>query len=428
MKRHFLLLQGVSSPFFKRLGETLVAQGHRVTKLSFNGGDVAYWAPHTSRWFRQDLSQLPHTLNQIYQNEAITDQVLFGDRRPVHQIAVTQALLVGIRNHVFEEGYFRPYWVTLEREGVNSRSHLPRDPDWIRAAALKLAAADTADIENYADSTISVNPEHQQFQSPFWRRAAHDVGYHLASSLNPFLFPRYKTHAPVLAPVEYAGFVARTLKNNRLEEQEHIKLSALLTQSGGYYFLPLQLNSDFQVQDQPVLNSMPVLLEHVIASFAHHAPLGTSLAIKNHPLDFGQINYQALSDQLAKQYGVSGRIHYFETGDLGKLVSQALGTITLNSTVGSVALELGCPTLCLAHALYNFPGLTAQCGLDDFWIQRPKPDMALFKQFKAVVMHTTQVNGGFYCPQGIALAVKASADRLTAEHSPLELLMQQTHS
>lgn len=414
MKRHFLLLQGVSSPFFKRLGQALLAQGHRVTKLSFNGGDVAYWAPHTSRWFRDDLNSLPDYLNQIYQRAGITDQVLFGDRRPVHQIAVQQARNAGIRNHVFEEGYFRPYWVTLEREGVNGRSLFPRDPEWIRAAAFRLA------------ETNNANRSPERFQSPFWRRAAHDVAYHLASSLNPILFPQYKTHAPVLAPVEYAGFVSREFKNKRLAEQERSKLSAVLSQSPGFYFLPLQLNSDFQVLDQSVLNSMPILLEHVIASFAQYAPAATKLVIKNHPLDFGQIDYQVLSGNLAKQYGVSERIHYFETGDLNAMVGKALGTITLNSTVGSVALEFGCPTLCLAEAQYNFSGLTAQCGLDDFWTELPEPDSALFKQFKAVLMHTTQVNGGFYCPQGIALAVKASAQILTAEQSPLEFLMRQT--
>jgi capsular polysaccharide export protein len=37
-----------------------------------------------------------------------------------------------------------------------------------------------------------------------------------------------------------------------------------------------------------------------------------------------------------------------------------------------------------------------------------------------VVLATTQVNGGFYCPQGISLAVQGSAQVLQAERSPLE--------
>lgn len=413
MKRHFLFLQGVSSPFFKQLAKQLCAAGHRVTKISFNMGDVAYWAPAQSVWFRQPLEAFPAFLEQMYLREGITDQVLFGDRRPVHRDAVLRARALGIRNYVFEEGYFRPYWVTLEREGVNARSQLPRDVAWIRAAGRTLM-----------DSGVS-QANLNTFESPFWRRAAHDVAYHLASGLNPLAFSAYRTHAPVIAPVEYAGFMRRTIKNKFRAEQERSRLHEVLGHPEGFYFLPLQLDSDFQVRDQPALNTMSALLEHVIGSFAQHAPVNTRVVIKNHPFDFDQVNYQILCAQLAEQYGVSGRIEYFETADLAALVKNAKGTITLNSTVGSLALEQGCPTLCLAPALYNLPELTAQCGLDAFWTRTPGPDAALFSLFKAVVMQTTQVNGGFYCPQGIELAARASAKILLADQSPLERLMQQ---
>ena len=413
VKRHFLFLQGVSSPFFKQLAKLLVGAGHRVTKISFNMGDVAYWAPGQSVWFRQDESEFAEFLAHMYQREGITDQVLFGDRRPVHRVAVQKAREQGLRNHVFEEGYFRPSWVTLEREGVNSRSQLPRDAAWLRAASRALSAS--------CEAQANINT----FQSPFWRRAAHDVAYHAACGLNALVFPHYRTHSTVFAPVEYAGFVTRHLKNKFRINQERTKLHDLLSRSEGFYFLPLQLNSDFQVRDQPVLNTMRAVLEHVIGSFAQNAPANTHLAIKNHPLDFDQINYQALCAQLASQFGVAGRIEYFETGDLEALVKNAVGTITLNSTVGNAALALGCPTLCLAPAVYDVVGLTAQCGLDAFWQQVPKPDPELFALFKTVITHATQINGGFYCPQGIALAANASVKLLVAEQSPLEQLSQQ---
>ncbi len=413
MKRHFLFLQGVSSPFFKQLAKLLRAAGHRVTKISFNMGDVAYWAPAQSVWFRQPEAALPEFLEQMYLREGITDQVLFGDRRPVHREAVQRARAMGIRNHVFEEGYFRPYWVTLEREGVNSRSQLPRDLDWLRAAGRMLMVSGTS------------QEDLNTFQSPFWRRAAHDVAYHSASGLNSLIFSSYRTHASVIAPIEYAGFMKRAIKNKFRAEQERSRLHEILSHPEGFYFLPLQLNSDFQVRDQPALNTMSALLEHVIGSFAQHAPGNTRLVIKNHPFDFDQVNYEMLSTQLAEQYGVSGRIEFFETADLSTLVKNAKGTITLNSTVGSLALEQGCPTLCLAPALYNLPELTAQCGIDAFWGSTPRPDAALFALFKAVVMQTTQVNGGFYCPEGIELAARASAKILVADQSPLERLTQQ---
>ncbi len=73
--------------------------------------------------------------------------------------------------------------------------------------------------------------------------------------------------------------------------------------------------------------------------------------------------------------------------------------------------------------IYNLPGLTFQGRLDDFWSERPLPDSELFRRFRNTVIHTTQVNGGFYCCNGIDLAVKNSLCMLEPEYSPLENLL-----
>ncbi len=410
-KKSFLFLQSVSSPFFKQLACRLEDDGHRVHKVSFNCGDVAYWAPRSSRWFRPALLDLPDFLSRTYRQLDITDQVVFGDRRPIHQVAIKSAQAQAVRNQVFEEGYFRPYWITLEREGVNARSQLPKDPDWYCRVGEKMLAAHTQ------------LPAAQPFESPFWRRAVHDVAYHTAGALNPFVFPAYRTHALNWAPAEYVGYVRRQieLRCNKSPTRHSFKdWLARVRRGRDLYFLPLQLDSDFQVRDQPVLNSMTALLEHVVASFARHAPSATCLLVKNHPLDDGRVSYSKVLAHLVKQYELSDRVLYCETGDLNHVLECARGTVVLNSTVGSVALEQGCPTLCLTDALYRLPGLTAQCGLDEFWTQLPTPDPLLFAYFKTVVMNTTQINGGFYCPRGMALAAQGSAQVLGADRSPLD--------
>lgn len=105
------------------------------------------------------------------------------------------------------------------------------------------------------------------------------------------------------------------------------------------------------------------------------------------------------------------------------MVQHARGTVTVNSTVGGVALQHNCPTVTLSDPIYNLAGLTFQGGLDQFWNDAESPDKDLFRCFKSVVVRATQVNGGFYCPKGIALAVKNSIASLTAERSPLEELL-----
>ena len=96
--------------------------------------------------------------------------------------------------------------------------------------------------------------------------------------------------------------------------------------------------------------------------------------------------------------------------------------VTVNSTVGLVALEHGIPTLALAGAIYHLPGLTFQGATDDFWRTPEPPDAPLFACFRRVVMHATQINGGLYCRAGIELAVDNASRVLLADRSPLESL------
>ena len=207
--RSFLFLQGVCSPFFPRLADRLTTDGHRVHKVNFNCGDVAYWGGRPASSFKGAPDQLADFLTGIFSAHAISDIVLFGDRRPVHIPAVELAAHCGVRVHVFEEGYFRPYWVTLEQGGVNSHSLLPRDPDWYRSVGGRLPDCGNG----------------QPFRSPFRLRAGHDILYHLAGALNPLLFPRYRTHAPVTAPIEYAAYGRRFALSNPPSHQSRAALT-----------------------------------------------------------------------------------------------------------------------------------------------------------------------------------------------------------
>ena len=407
MRRNFLLLQGPGTPFFRRLADRLGADGHRVFRVNFNGGDLAYWSGRTAWNFRGAAAALRDFLDDKYRRFGITDQILFGDRRPVHRPAVDHGEACGVRTHVFEEGYFRPHWVTLEREGVNGHSLLPRDPDWFRDTAHRLPP-DIAPVT---------------FRSPFWLRAAHDVAYHVAGSLNPVLFPRYRTHSSITAPIEYAGYLKRFTALRAIRQREWERVDALANSGARYYVLPLQLNTDAQIRDHSRFADMEEVIAYVLESFARHAPPDTRLAIKNHPLDMGLVPYRTLIGRHAGRFGVADRVDYFEDGNLGPLVEKSLGVVTVNSTVGIVSLELGVPTLTLSDPIYNLPGLTSQAPLDDFWTTRERPDRDFFGCFRRVVMHATQVNGGFYCRPGIALAVENSARILTAERSPLERLL-----
>jgi capsular polysaccharide export protein len=405
-RRTFLFLQGVSSPFFGRLADRLAADGHRIRRINFNCGDAAYWAGRPAWNFRDALAELPRYVAERCAAGGVTDIVLFGDRRPVHEPAIRLGAELGLKVHVFEEGYFRPWWVTLERGGVNARSPLPRDPQWYRRVGAALPER-TRDVP---------------FSQGLAGRAWHDAAYHLAGLANPILFPRYRTHWPYNAAIEYFGYARRFPLMALRARAQRAAIERLLHGGAPFFLLPLQLDSDAQLRFDSPFGSMRQAIEGIMRSFAAGAPSSARLVVKNHPLDTGLVDYAGIVGRLTRELGLAARVEYVEGGDLEALLDHARGVVTINSTVGAAALARNRPTLALGSPIYRMNGLTYEGPLDDFWRDAPPPDAELFRRFRKVVMHAAQVHGGFYSREAIALAVENSSRTLQADRPPLETL------
>lgn len=408
MKQSFLFLQGVCSPFFGQLARRLQSDGHAVRKVNFTVGDSLYWTRQNACAYRKGEESLPDFYSELFARQDISDIVVFGDCRPVHRPAIELSSARGIRVHVFEEGYFRPYWVTLERGGVNGYSQLPKDPLWYRDVATRLP--------KYGNGT--------SFSSSFWVRAGHDVLYNFWAGLNPILYPGYRSHVPYSPAAEYLSYVRRALRVRRRSRADTESIASLVREAEKFpfYLLPLQLNSDAQIRHHSAFEDVTAVLSRVIRSFAKHAATNAKLVIKSHPLDPGFCDYRHVAERMAAESGVANRIVHLETGHLPTLLSYCAGVITVNSTVGGSALVHNCPTITLGRAIYDLPGLTFQGELDQFWRDAAPPDKKLFNCFRNVVIHSTQINGGFYCRQGIAMAVEHAVPRMTTCRSSLEEL------
>lgn len=402
----FLFLQGVSSPFFARLTKSLREIGQQVQCVNFNVGDVLY-SPGARTFCSAHAGELDAFYSRTFHQLDVTDLVLFGDCRPVHLPAIALARRLGIRVHVFEEGYFRPYWITLERDGVNNNSQLPNDPDWYREVGKF--------IPRYDNGTA--------FKQSFLTRATHDVLYHCGGALNKLCFPNYRTHAPFTAATEYAGYIRRGARLLLSGARDDALVAQVARERNPTFLLPLQLDSDAQIKDHSPFNNMSEVIDHVLASFAAHAPGDARLVIKDHPLTPGLVNYQRITKALAKHYDVADRVDFLDSGHMPTLLSHIAGMVTVNSTAGASALLHKRPTFVLANPIYALHGLTQPGSLDDFWTHPVEPDMALFHHFRNTVIHTTQINGGFYSRSGIDLAVHECLDVLMAKSSRIESLL-----
>ena len=123
---NILLLQGPMGPFFWWLARDLRGRGANVHKVNFNAGDALFY-PVGGLSFRGAIDEWAGFLESLIRDNSIDEIVLFGDCRAYHRVAISVACRKGIAVRVFEEGYLRPDWITLEKGGVNGNSFLPTD-------------------------------------------------------------------------------------------------------------------------------------------------------------------------------------------------------------------------------------------------------------------------------------------------------------
>ncbi|GLK80180.1 capsule biosynthesis protein [Methylopila turkensis] len=400
--RTFLFLQGLASPFFRRLGRTLARKGYGVERINLNLGDRLFWTLPGAADYRGRFENWRSYLAKFMDERGVTDLVLFGDGRPYHRVAIATAQLRGVNVHVFEEGYIRPDWITMEAGGVNGFSSLPREPEAIRALARAL-------------------PEQSRpapIRGDMRTRTLWDVIYNSANTFFPYLYPSYRRYRPHHPYVEYAGWVARLLRSKAETKRAEAVQASVADGKTPYFLLPLQLDSDYQIRLHSPFSAMNEVVNLVARSFASHAPAEAKLIVKLHPLDNGLVNRRRTTSVTARKTDLGDRLIFIDGGHMPTLIEGSRGVVVVNSTVGTQALHHIKPVVALGQAIYDMPGLTHQGSLESFWTAPTPPDPELAADFRRVVIARTQLNGGFYSRESVEIAVANVVERLT-EIAPL---------
>jgi capsular polysaccharide export protein len=401
-QRSVLMLQGLMGPLFRRLGQGLMQAGYKVHKVNFNGGDRAFWQLPGAIDYRGTMEAWPEALSRLLDEHAVTDLMLFGDSRDHHRAATRVCIGRGIAVHVFEEGYIRPDWVTMELGGVNGNSSLSRDPQWYREVAAALPPV----------------PEHMKVPSSFRRRALEGLAYNAADVLTRWYYPHWNNHRPWHPLVEGAGW-ARKLSRRRGREAAAAALANQLeARQDNYFLFPLQLDSDAQIRMHSPFAGIADAVKLVIGSFALHAPGDVRLVIKEHPLDNGVRDWEQETASIAERHGVANRVDYLASGDIEKIAQNALGMVTINSTSGTLGLAQGVPVVVLGHAVYDIPDITHQGGLDCFWQRPVPPDPATFAAFRRILIEQCLIPGGFFSDEALEKVVEHAIARF--ERRPLQ--------
>lgn len=376
-----LLLQGPMGRFFDRLAQSLAAHGKQVHKVHFNGGDALFYRQPGALNFTGSDEGWPLWLQRLVEEQGIQAIVVFGQMRPMHQVARRVAQALGCAFYVFEEGYLRPDYVTLERDGVNAYSSLSRDPAVYRSHPRIRA-------DQFAV------PTGQTFRGIAWTAMA----YSLACALAWPRFRHHRYHRPLHPIAEglrwvRSGWRKQIFKLRERGKQEDLCSPAL---SGRWFLVPLQVHNDSQVLFHSAFESIEDFIQDVMQSFAAHAPADVELVLKQHPLDRPYKDYGPLIEHLARWLGIEARVHYLHDQHMPTLLRHARGVVTINSTAGLQALYHGTPVKTLGDCFYDIPGLTHSGTLQQFWHQPQPVDKALYWRFRAVMTEQTQLNASFY--------------------------------
>jgi capsular polysaccharide export protein len=391
--RNFLFLQGPPGEFFWKLAEQLRFLECGIFRINLNGGDQSNW-PGDATNYRGSRKRWTLFIDRYLSDHAITDIVLFGDCRPLHMAAHHMAQLRKIDVHVFEEGYIRPDWVTLEPSGVNGNSSLSRDPDWYLEEARGLPPL----------------PARPSITASFGRRARDAYWYyHNVVVKRPF-YPFFQSHRQGSVIVEGLGWVAKFAGERRALAHAERVIAAL--PEAPYFLFPLQLSNDYQIREHSPFHDMAEAVEYVLYSFARRAPKHVRLLIKEHPLDSSFINWRRHINALAQRAGVADRVMHIAGGDLTALTDGCCGMVTVNSTSATLALSAGVPTIALGKAIYNIPHLTNQGKLDDFWTRAQAPDAKLFDAFRRVLYDRCLIYGGLASESATQTLVESAVERL----------------
>jgi len=401
-----LLLFGPIGTFFSRLADHLQNQGIETYKVAFPLHEFGFH--HRNRIPFQGSCKLDFRqfLKDLIIKNGIKHVFMYGDFIIPHKIAIEvgeelREQGIAVETWIFELGYLRPNYITLELNRVNCNSNLNQSRDFYQQLPI-----------------IDHIPEARHESGLRWRKCwkaptfiLHSLTSYQISETEHKLQPRPKDVAAQLL-----GFI-RKYKYQHMENQIRFKLF----EGQSFFLVILQVASDSQLYRGSPYQSVDAFIEHTIQSFAIHAPSKARLFIKHHPRDRGYNNYKELINLLASAYSASDRIFYLHDSPLAPIFRQrqCRGCILVNSSVGFQALFHGIPLKAMGKAPYNIEGLADQQDIDLFWSNPQPSDRDLFRKFYNYTLQTTQINGNFdgYFPFASVFKPVANLSTLSAASS-----------
>ncbi len=377
--KNILFLQGPIGFFFKKVAKQFRAKGANVYRIGLNAGDSFFSSSHNYTPYKGKPEEWHAFITDFLTKHHIDKIFIFGDCRFYQSLSTSAADALGIEIFVFEEGYLRPHYITLEKHGVNDYSRIPRDPEFYKSLE-----EITIPTPKYATPNAICN----------WSIV---IAYYFIARVFKFRYPHYRHHRNFSAVQEFFFGTRSLIRKVFYTRRDKKYLPSIENElSGKYFFVPLQTHNDFQILQHSGYGSIEKFIIEVLESFAKNTK-DELIIFKHHPIDRGRKNYKDFILNQSKELAITSRVLVVHDLYLPALLTHAKGTVTINSTVGLSSIFYGTPTITLGRAVYDMVGLTNKnISLNDFWTQHVAPDAELARKFKQYLIQTTQLNGHFF--------------------------------
>lgn len=405
--RVFLFLQGPHGPFFNALGRMLGRAGAEVWRVGFNAGDAFFWRDKARFIPFQDTPEVWESrCAALMDAKGVTDIVLYGDTRPIHATAVTLAKARGIRVHVFEEGYLRPYWVTYERGGSNGNSQL-----------MDMAVTDMQAALQQSDMETPMPPA---TWGDMREHIFYGALYHWHVMFRNGRFRTFRPHRNIPVTREFLLYLQRLIFMP-FTWLDRVLATARIRRGGFPYHVALmQLEHDSSFQAHSPFASMTDFVDLVVRGFAEGAPGHHHLVFKAHPLEDGRVNLRRAIRNAARKHAVADRVHYLRGGKLAQLLNDARSAVTVNSTAAQQVLWRGMPLKVFGSAVYAKPEFVSTQSLPQFFALPDRPDARAYRDYRRYLLETSQLPGGFYSARGRRQLLRQVVDLMLAPQDPYE--------
>ncbi len=375
-----LFLVGPIGTFFARLLKYLDNKNVKTYKVLFPLHEFGFNESKLIR-FSGEIKDFKEFLRKIIIEKKIKHIFMYGNvliphRQAIELVETFRSAGTEIHSHIFELGYFRPNFVTIEGKGVNYKS------DFILG-------------KEFFDKQIpyEILPEASSKGMRF-RKIWKGITFVNHS------FRKYKIvdfdHKLQPKPI-YLWFQIKGFLLNHLFRITEYKLKKKLMSSIPFFIVILQVSSDSQLTQGSNFEDNSGFIYKVIKDFAAAKLENINLIFKHHPRDRGYENYSRDIKSFAKEFNLTDKVFYIHDYFLSKLFqnSKCKGTILINSTVGYQSLFHSIPVKALGIAPYNIEGLTYQNDLISFFRNPHVVDNLLFRKFYKYILENSQINGNF---------------------------------